>query len=111
MSFLYFYTPVRLSTTMRWYPNCVLMGPTTSPKAVSGEKTTSSNSLTMVPGAKLPSDPAEDLPDGHVEYSRARVPKFELPEPIWSMISFASSLDFTRMCLADARTPSGGDEY
>ncbi len=37
---------------------------------------TSSNSLTMVPGPKLPRDPPRDF-DGHVEYSPARAAKLD----------------------------------
>ena len=56
---------VRSLIKIRWYPNCVLIGPWTTP--TSSLNTTWSNSFTMAPGPKSPRLPPV-LEEGHWEY-------------------------------------------
>jgi len=102
--------PFLLSTTIRWYPNCVWIGPMIWPTLVFGLKTTSSNSFTIVPGPKLPRDPPLDF-DGQVEYFAAMEEKLDSPFAISPRTVLASSSVGTRIWRALAFTASGGAPY
>jgi len=69
-----------------------------------------SNSGTIVPGEKLPSEPPW-FEEGHEENSRAQSWKLFSPLAIIFMRILASPSDSTRMCRAVALTLSGGGPY
>src|SRR6056300_1798283 len=103
-------SPVRELIKIRCSPNCVEIGPCTTPTL--SLKQTSSKFFTIIPGPNSPNDPPS-LADGHPLHSLAAAANFSGSSPISSFISvsftFAASssnwLGRNRICEAETFFP------